>query len=607
MNLTPTAGRLLLAGQDAREVEALLPMAALLAEAQARSLHLVGLLPVAPHDSLSTGALGARHLREALEPLARQYGASLAVRVAHDPWVELALATGEEADTLLLLDVASTISASQVQALPCDVAFSAGSVPGRLRRILLPVRGGPYAGLALRIAAALAAARDAEITVLHASPAPRLGDELYQGFLQHLRELPVVTRWLNVSGDVVKAIAEESHDHDLLIMGTVARARPGDPPIGAVAARAVDTAGIPSLVVRTRGGFPASAVAPADTPPVDYTISVVVDKWFAENSFHASEFADLGRLVAMKREQGLTISLGLPTLNESATIGKIIGTMKQALMEECPLLDEIVVIDSMSEDDTVAIAQGLGVPVYQHPAILPETGAYRGKGEALWKSLAVLKGDLIAWIDTDIANIHPRFVYGVLGPLIHEPRLMYVKGYYQRPLRDGDQVEMGEGGRVTELTARPLLNLFFPELSGLVQPLSGEYAGRRKALEAVPFFTGYGVEIGLLIDILNRFGLGAIGQVDLEERVHRNQPLSALSRMAFAIIQVVMQRVGERRGLALMDAMQQSLKQILYGSERFQLDVQAIRDMQRPPMSALHRGAAAPAPLAPGEGRPRSS
>jgi nucleotide-binding universal stress UspA family protein len=604
MDLTATAGRLLLAGQDAREVEALLPMAALLAEAQARSLHVVGLVPVPPPDSLSTGALGARHLREALEPLARQHGASLSVRVAHDPWAELALAAGEEADTLLLLDVASPISAGQVQALPCDVAFSARPAPGRLRRILLPVRGGPYAGLALRIAAALAAAHDAEITVLHASPASRLADQMYQGFLQHLRALPVVTRWLNVSGDVVQAIAGESHDHDLLIMGTVARPRPDDPPIGAVAARAVETSGIPSLVVRTRGEFPAIAVSPADSPPVDYTISVVVDKWFAENSFHAGEFAGLGRLLAMKREQGLTISLGLPTLNEAATIGKIISTMKQALMEDCPLLDEIVVIDSMSTDDTVAIAESLGVPVYQHPAILPETGAYRGKGEALWKSLAVLKGDLIAWIDTDIANIHPRFAYGILGPLIREPRLMYVKGYYQRPLRDGDQVETGEGGRVTELTARPLLNLFFPELSGLVQPLSGEYAGRRKALEAVPFFTGYGVEIGLLIDILNRFGLGAIGQVDLEERVHRNQPLSALSRMAFAIIQVVMQRVGEQRGLALMDAMQQSLKQILYGNERFQLDVQAIRDMHRPPMSTLHGSPAAPAPVPAGAGRP---
>jgi nucleotide-binding universal stress UspA family protein len=599
MDLTPTAGRLLLAGQHADEVQALLPMATLLAEAQARSLHLVGLVPVAARDSLSTGALGARRLREALEPLARQYGASLAVRVAHDPWAELALAAAEEADTLLLLDVASPISASQVQTLPCDLAFSTHPAPVRLRRILLPVRGGPYAGLALRLAASLAAAGDAEITVLHATPSPRMGDELYQGFLRHLRELPVVTRWLNVSGDVVKAIAAESHDHDLLIMGTVARPRPDDPPIGAVAARAVDTAGIPSLVVRTRGEFPAPAVSPADSPPVDYTISVVVDKWFAENSFHASEFAGLARLLAMKREQGLTISLGLPTLNESATIGKIITTMKKALMEECPLLDEIVVIDSLSTDDTVAIARDLGVPVYQHPDILAETGAYRGKGEALWKSLAVLKGDLIAWIDTDIANIHPRFVYGIVGPLIHRPNLMYVKGYYQRPLRDGDQVEMGEGGRVTELTARPLLNLFFPELSGLVQPLSGEYAGRRKALEAVPFFTGYGVEIGLLIDILNRFGLGAIGQVDLEERVHRNQPLSALSRMSFAIIQVVMQRLGEQRGLALMDAMQQSLKQILYGNERFQLDVQAIRDMQRPPMSSLHRNAQAPTPSAP--------
>jgi glucosyl-3-phosphoglycerate synthase len=272
-------------------------------------------------------------------------------------------------------------------------------------------------------------------------------------------------------------------------------------------------------------------------------------------------------------------------LNEEATIGKIIQIVKRYLMEKHPLLDEIVVIDSMSTDRTVAIAEELGVPVYRHPEILPAWGSYRGKGEALWKSLAVLKGDLIAWIDTDIVNIHPRFVYGILGPLIREPRLMYMKGYYQRPLQAGSKLQAGEGGRVTELVARPLLNLFYPELSGLVQPLAGEYAGRHSAFEQLPFFTGYGVEIGLLIDMLNKFGLSAIGQVDLEERVHRNQPLSALGRMAFAIIQVVIKRVGEQHGMALLDAMHESLKQIRYGHEHFELEVQAIRDAERPPMA----------------------
>ena len=146
------------------------------------------------------------------------------------------------------------------------------------------------------------------------------------------------------------------------------------------------------------------------------------------------------------------------------------------------------------------------MPVFQHTDILPEVGSYIGKGEALWKSLHVLDGDIVTWIDTDISNIQPRFVYGLLGPLLREPRIQYVKGFYQRPIREGDKLLAEGGGRVTELMARPLINLFFPELSGIIQPLAGEYAGRRALLESVPFFTGYGVEIGLLIDILEADG-----------------------------------------------------------------------------------------------------
>src|SRR5207244_11437411 len=206
------------------------------------------------------------------------------------------------------------------------------------------------------------------------------------------------------------------------------------------------------------------------------------------------------------------------------TRSEIIRTLRASLMKEVPLLDEMVLIDSASTDCTREVAADLGVPVYIHQQILPEAGEpHEGKGEALWKSLYVLKGDLIAWVDTDVANMHPKFVYGLIGPLLREPRIGYVKGYYHRPLRTSKGMQHEGGGRVTELTVRPLLNLFFPLLSGLVQPLAGEYAGRREVLEQLPFFSGYGVETGLLIDLLEHYGLSTIGQVNLEKRIHRNR------------------------------------------------------------------------------------
>jgi len=308
-----------------------------------------------------------------------------------------------------------------------------------------------------------------------------------------------------------------------------------------------------------------------------------VDAWFARNTFHARAYSDLAALAALKRRQGLTISLGLPSLNEEVTIGNEIAVLRRALMDDVPLLDEIAVIDSGSSDQTVAVTRGLGVPTYQHSEILPETGSFDGKGEALWKSLHVLRGDLIVWLDTDIRNIHPQFVYGLVGPLLHEPRIAYVKGYYQRPLHDGPSHSANGGGRVTELTARPLLNLFFPELSGVIQPLAGEYAGRRELLERLPFFTGYGVEIGHLIDILERYGLDRIGQVDLDTRVHRNRDLEPLSLMAFAIVQVVMARVGDRAGYPLRRQMNTAMK-LIRTSPSLGLDVKELREHERPPI-----------------------
>ena len=221
------------------------------------------------------------------------------------------------------------------------------------------------------------------------------------------------------------------------------------------------------------------------------------------------------------------------------------------------------------------------MPVFRHPEILPELGNHIGKGEALWKSLHVLDGDIVAWIDTDISNIQPRFVYGLLGPLLREPRIQYVKGFYQRPIRQGDKLLSEGGGRVTELMARPLINLFFPELSGIIQPLPGEYAGRRALLESVPFFTGYSVEIGLLIDILESAGLSAIGQVDLERRIHRNQPLGNLSQMAYVILQGAIRKLEERHRIELLTEVGRGMKLIDQDKDRFNLG--GARDRRRAP------------------------
>jgi len=226
--------------------------------------------------------------------------------------------------------------------------------------------------------------------------------------------------------------------------------------------------------------------------------------------------------------------------------------------------------------------------VYIHQEILAEeAGCGDGKGEALWKSLYVTRGDILAWVDTDIVNIHPRFVLGIVGPLLRWERIQYVKGYYRRPLREGERVRAGGGGRVTELVARPFINLFFPDLSGIIQPLSGEYAGRRSLLEKLPFFSGYGVETGLLLDILARTGLNSIAQTDLEVRVHHNQPLANLGRMSFAILQVFMSRLGQRCGVDLAGEMHRTMKIVCQEPGRLLLTETEITERERPPIVTL--------------------
>ena len=554
---------------------------------------LVGVVVVPHEQSLSTGASAARALRRLLRVFGRdkRTTSKSQVIVSHEPWNELAKLLQNEKPDLLCLEYETHPKALRVTMSeilthpPCDVALVRGKISSKPKQVLVPVRGGPHAELALRVGLGLHAQG---VTALHIRRTndPEAGtDAPFKGLERVLKQMPEVQKQFEVTDDSAQFILEHAKQKDVIILGTTIQPVTSSISLGPVADRILREA--PCAVIAVKSGRPMPQQAVYDESAGVEAISILVDKWFAENTFHADEFNQLRELIELKKKQGLSISLALPALNEEQTVGKVIKMMKKELLKRIPLLDEIVLIDSNSTDRTREIAKKEGVPVYIHQQLLERLGARRGKGEALWKSLLVTKGDIIVWIDTDIVNIHPRFVYGIIGPLLINPQVQFVKGFYRRPLRVGQKMQAGGGGRVTELTARPLLNLFYPELSGVVQPLSGEYAGRREALESAPFYSGYGVETGLLIDIYERYGLNAIAQVDLLERIHHNQSLEALSKMSFAIIQTVMRKLENRIGRVMLEDVNRSMKLIRYNNKGYFLDVEQIAELERPPMTEV--------------------
>jgi glucosyl-3-phosphoglycerate synthase len=561
---------------------------------------LASAIEVTGDATLASAQPEARARRRALDAMASElpgrHMRSL-VTVARIGWDAIREACATERPDLLLVswrrpgwDLLGTTIEAILRQPPCDLAVVKGR-PARVKRILVPVRGGRYAQLAARLAIQLARAGEGSVTLLHV--AERNGKSKPQTLYQLLGERAYderVERLVTRGGDPAKVIEEELAEHDGLVFGATGREGARDP-LGPVGQKIIAEARN-ALIVRTSAPL-ASPVFVERTPlPLERTersrvLGEIVDKWFAENTFSSAEFADLRRLVDAKERQNLRISVGLPTLNEEATIRKVIRAIRSRLVERFPLVDELVVIDSRSSDRTREIAEQEGVPVFIHDEILPETGSYRGKGEALWKSLHVLTGDIVVWVDTDVTSAHPKFVYGIVGPLLMRPDLHFVKAFYQRPLHIGDEIQATGGGRVTELAARPILNLFFPELSGIVQPLSGEQAGRRALLEQLPFFSGYGVETGLLVDTLQRVGLGGIGQVDMKQRIHRNQSLYDLSKMSFEVLQVAIKRVGEAHGTNLLEEANFTMKLIAAGGGKLHLEMHDIIDMERPPMATI--------------------
>lgn len=288
-------------------------------------------------------------------------------------------------------------------------------------------------------------------------------------------------------------------------------------------------------------------------------------EWFRHRSYDHATFSDVEEVARRKREQGLTVTLVLPCRNVADTVGGIIDTVL-AVNDHAPmgspLVDQILAVDADSEDGTMEVAARHGAETYSENELLSHYGGAHGKGDAMWRSLSVARGDLVMYADADTRDFEEQFVYGTLGPIICVPQVRFVKGAFRRPFKSSDTLEMDGGGRVTELTTKPLFNLFYPELAGFVQPLAGEFVADRELFCSIPFLTGYAVETGIMIDVFRKVGLGAMAQTDLGTRQNRHQHLRDLSRMSYSVVRAVARRL--RQEGRLNQARDQNLPEQLF-------------------------------------------
>jgi glucosyl-3-phosphoglycerate synthase len=317
-------------------------------------------------------------------------------------------------------------------------------------------------------------------------------------------------------------------------------------------------------------------------------VSADVGSWLPRRSSHTANWK-AEDLLALKRDT--TVSVVIPARDEEETVGDIVRTIRRDLVETIPLVDELLVVDSRSQDATAQVAADAGATVVAQDSVLPTLTAATGKGEALWKGLAATTGDLVVFVDGDLYDFTSDYVTGLLGPLLTDEAVAYVKGFYHRPLVGATSTDADGGGRVTELVARPLLNMYWPELAGFVQPLAGEYAGRREVLESIPFVVNYGVEVGHLIDILEWRGLDALAQVDLGKRTHRHQSTQALGRMSGQIMLTVFDRLERYGRLVSAQPPATLLAQFRRGESGHGVEREMVlTDLtchQRPPLSGL--------------------
>jgi nucleotide-binding universal stress UspA family protein len=469
---SPLPSRILIPVANPLTAEELIRLGSALLEKRTGELTALGIVEVPEGMPLSEGATRARHARRLLQRVLdfAPEGTTIhpIVRIGRHAAEGIVEASAEQEADLIIFGwggktpggrdnhgptVFSPTIDEVVRESPCDIAVVKQRGSKEIRRVLVPVRGGPHAELAIRFADTIARRHDAQVVVLHLVPpgitlAVRAQAEhaLASFIKQHVKGRAEPA--LREASNVRNAILREAEKADLVVMGASATpgGQDGSSYLFGALPEAIATRAKPTvIVVKTRETIGrqtfeqlaarAETLAAADRAAEEArAVPARVERWFGESNFHHAEFADVRRLVQLKEKQGLTVSLVLPTLDEEETIGPIVRRAMREMVGRVPLLDEILVIDSASTDRTREIAEAEGARVVQHPDVLPRYGSFKGKGEALWKSIYETAGDIIVWADTDVRNWHSRFVYGTLGPLLHEPRLQYVKAYYQRPI-----------------------------------------------------------------------------------------------------------------------------------------------------------------------------
>jgi glucosyl-3-phosphoglycerate synthase len=312
----------------------------------------------------------------------------------------------------------------------------------------------------------------------------------------------------------------------------------------------------------------------------------LLERWLERRSYGHEQFANLDSLAKRKRELSVTVSAILPAREVAPTVGTIVEEIG-ALNERAPLVDQVLVVDAGSADGTAEVARRHGAEVYGEDELMPAFGPAIGKGDAIWRALSVARGELVLYLDADTTDFAQQFVYGMLAPLLTIPGLQFVKGSYSRPLTSGSRLQPDEGARVTELTAKPLLSLFYPELAGFAQPLAGEMAAPRELLASIPYLTGYAVETGMLIDVLETVGIDAMAQVDLGNRTNRNQSLHELGKMSYAVLLAVADRL--RRDGRLVEAAleEDSFVRAIRSVAGLGIDRARVEVVERPPISGV--------------------
>jgi len=312
---------------------------------------------------------------------------------------------------------------------------------------------------------------------------------------------------------------------------------------------------------------------------------------FHHSSYPAERIA-AERAAAAQAGRDLSVSVCLPARECAATVGQIVGALAE--LRRADVIDEIVVIDGASADATAEVAQSAGAVVWQEAELMPAYGPVLGKGDAMWRALTVLGGELVCFLDADTEGFSGHFATGLLGPLVCEHGFSFVKAHYRRPFLQGGVHEADGGGRVNHLTARPALELFYPQLASMRQPLAGEVAARRDLLWSLPFATGYGVEIAMLIDAWREVGLEGVAQVDLDEHQNRHQPLSALAPMALTVLATIARRLEQEGRLTGAPAAAAAGEGAgaAGGRDAARHLAAGIAPLERPPMATLHRARA---------------